>query len=211
MKSGIRYAAFSLTGISIVLALLLGYPNVNRSRASGVGSAADLTAPKTVQPAACGPLPSPTPVGKPVGLPTEGIILARINYALAAHSGIASASSSFAGSAPSGANDGDRKGLNFGKDGYWNSKTATLPQWLEVDFKGKRTITEIDVFTVQDNYASPAEPTPTMEFTKYGLTDFDVEFWTEVSFPPPISAGGLWGPISGGSVRGTKLEWNQVD
>ena len=214
MNSRKRYAAYSLAGISIVLTLLLGYPDVNRSRASAsaVVPAADLTAPRTAQPVTFGPLPSPTPIGKPgVVLPTEGIILARTNYALAAHGGMASASSSYPGSAPSGAIDGDRKGLNFGKDGYWNSKDATFPQWLEVDFKGKRTITEIDLFTIQDDYASPVEPTPRMEFTKYGLRDFDVEFWKELSFPPPIPAGGLWVPIPGGSVRGNKLVWNQFD
>jgi hypothetical protein len=214
MNSRIRHATYLLVGISIVLTLLLAYPDVNRSgaKASAVVPAADLTARRTAQPVTFGPLPSPTPIGKPgVVVPTEGIILARTNYALASHGGTASALSSFAGSAPSGANDGDRKGLNFGKDGYWNSKTATFPQWLEIDFKGKRTITEIDLFTIQDDYASPVEPNPRMEFTKYGLTDFDVEYWTEVSFPPPIGAGGLWVPIPGGSVRGNKLVWKRFD
>src|SRR5258708_24280905 len=180
MKTQIRYAAYSLIAISIVLTLLLTYPDVSRSRAKARASvpAADLSAVTTAKPLIFVPLPTPTPVGKPgVALPTEGTALARTNFALAAHGGMATASSSFPGYAPSGAIDADRKGLNFGKDGYWSSKDATLPQWLEVDFKGKRTITEIDLFTIQDDYASPAEPNPTMEFTKYGLTDFDVEVW----------------------------------
>src|SRR5438128_5596434 len=33
MNTQIRYAAYSLVGISIVLTLLLGYPEINRSRA----------------------------------------------------------------------------------------------------------------------------------------------------------------------------------
>ena len=125
---------------------------------------------------------------------------ARTNFALVSNGGVASASSSFPGSAPSGAIDGDRKGLNFGKDGYWNSKDATSPQWLEVDFSGYKTITEIDLFTVQDDYASPVEPYPTMEFTKYGLTGFDVYGWIESG----------WAPLPW-SRRGNKQVWNQLD
>src|SRR5258708_7583595 len=147
MNTQIRYAAYSLIAISIVLTLLLAYPEVNGSRAKA---------------RAVVPLPTPTPVGRPgVASPLgENTALARTNFALAAHGGMASASSSFPGSAPSGAIDGDRKGLNFGKDGYWNSKDATFPQWLEVDLKGKRPITEIGVFTIQDEYARTGLPTP---------------------------------------------------
>jgi len=126
--------------------------------------------------------------------------LARTNFALASNGGVASASSSYPGSAPSGAIDGDRKGLNPGKDGYWTSKDGTSPQWLEVDFSGYKTITEIDLFTIQDDYTSPAEPYPTLEFTKYGLTDFDVYGWIESG----------WAPLPW-SRRGNKLVWNQLD
>jgi len=209
-----RHAVISLLGIAIAITLLLAFPEIDRSRAKAIAGvpAADLRAGTTQLFAV--PLPSPTPVGKPgVALPTEGIILNRTNYALASHKAYASALSAAAGYDPKGAIDGDRKGLNFGKDGYWNSKDATFPQWLEVHFYGDKTITEIDVFTIQDNYASPAEPTPTMEFTAYGLTDFDVEFWVEgQSVPIPLGGSkGYWVAISGASRRGNKLVWNQFD
>jgi hypothetical protein len=204
MNSRIRYAAYSLAGILIVLTLLMAYPDVNRSRARARASvpASGTSAVTYAKPPIFVPQPTPTPI----------TILARLNYALASHGGIASASSSNPGYAPTGATDDDRKGLNFGKDGYWSSNTAAFPQWLEVDFKGEKTITEISLFTVQDDYTSPAEPNPTMEFTKYGLTDFDVEYWSKwTGLPPPLHEAGLWVPFPGGSVRGNKLVWKRFD
>jgi hypothetical protein len=149
-------------------------------------------------------LPKPdTPVAKPgVSSPLgESTALARTNFALASNGGKATASSASPGYSPSGTIDGDRKGLNFGKDGYWSSETGTFPQWLEVDFSGSKTITEIDLFTIQDNYASPSDPVSGMAFAKYGLTDFNVQFWNE--------SLGSWQPIPGGGVKGNKLVWNQ--
>jgi hypothetical protein len=205
MNSRIRYAAISLLGVSLAAMLLLVFPNVSGSRAKAraVVPAADLTAGTTARPLNIVPSPSPTP----------DIILARVNYALASLKAKASASSATSGYDPKGAIDGDRKGLNFGKDGYWNSKDVTFPQWLEVDFNGRRMITEIYVFTIQDNYASPVEPDQTMEFKLYGLTDFDVEYWSEwTGVPlPGGTSGGFWIPIPGGSRRENKLVWNLID
>ena len=66
-----------------------------------------------------------------------------------------------AASAPAGAINGDRKGTNWGAGGGWNDATAaSFPDWLQVDFAGARTINEIRVFTVQDNYAAPSSPPP---------------------------------------------------
>ena len=162
------------------------------------GSAAPRSSPSPIFPIQKPDIPVGRPgVASPLG---DRTALARTNFALASNGGVASASSSFPGSAPSGAIDGDRKGLNFGKDGYWNSKDGTSPQWLEVDFGGYKTITEIDLFTIQDDYASPVEPYPTMEFTKYGLTGFDVYGWIESG----------WAPLPW-SRRGNKLVWNQLD
>ena len=163
-------------------------------------------------PAAAAPRSSPSPIFPiqkpdiPVARPDlashlgDRTALARTNFALASNGAVASASSSYPGSAPSGAIDGDRKGLNPGKDGYWTSKDGTSPQWLEVDFSGYKTITEIDLFTIQDDYTSPAEPNPAMEFTKYGLTDFDVYGWIESG----------WAPLPW-SRRGNKLVWSQLE
>jgi hypothetical protein len=135
----------------------------------------------------------------PVGITVNAA--ARTNVALAANGGVATASSSFSGGyAPGGANDGDRKGLNWGGGGGWNDATANAwPDWLEVDFSGSKTINEVDVFTVQDNVQSPIDPTPATTFSLYGVTDFQVQYWT----------GAAWVSIPGGAVSGNNLVWRQ--
>ena len=122
-----------------------------------------------------------------------------INFARSANGGVASATSS-AGSnyPPSGAINGDRAGRNWDHGGGWNDFTAnTFPDALRVDFNSSKTISEIDVFSVQDDYLSPAEPTSTMTFTKYGLVDFDVQYWN----------GSSW--ITVGTVNGNNLVWRK--
>ena len=86
------------------------------------------------------------------------------------------------------------------RGGYWNDGTAnTYPDWLEVDFAGSRTITEIDLFSVQDNFKAPSDPTPTMTFTLYGLRDLEALYWT----------GTAWAVIPGGTVTNNNLIWRQ--
>ena len=90
-------------------------------------------------------------------------------------------------------NNGDRKGLNLSNGGTWNDATAGVyPDWVQIDFNGAKTINEIDVFTIQDNYGSPVEPTDTMTFSQYGITAFDVQYWN----------GATWVTVPGGSVTG---------
>jgi len=128
--------------------------------------------------------------------------LPRTNFALAANKAKANASTAFPGYAPSGTIDGDRKGLNGGKDGYWSSSTGTFPQWLEVDFDGSKTINEIDVFTVQDDYTSPLEPNLSTTFTKFGVAAFAVQYWNRF---------GAWVdvPATGNPVTGNMNVWKQ--
>jgi hypothetical protein len=66
------------------------------------------------------------------------------------------------------------------------------PDWVQIDFNGSKTISEIDVFTIQDNYSSPVEPTDAMTFSLYGITAFDVQYWN----------GAAWVTVPGGSVIG---------
>jgi hypothetical protein len=118
------------------------------------------------------------------------------NVALPANGGTALASSAY-NSALGAANaiDGDHKGIV-----YWNDATPrTFPDWLEVDFNGTKTLSEVDVFSVQDNFQSPIEPTPTMTFTLYGIRDFEVQYWT----------GSAWVPIPGGTVTNNNLVWRK--
>jgi RHS repeat-associated protein len=72
-------------------------------------------------------------------------------------------------------------------------------QWLEVDFGTNKTINEIDVFTLQDNWAGPSEPTESMTFTQWGLTGYDVQYWD----------GSNWITVPGGSVTGNNKIWKK--
>jgi subtilisin family serine protease len=125
----------------------------------------------------------------------------RINVALAGNGGLATASSTHSTSFPaSGVNNGDRKGLNWGAGGGWNDASpGSFPDWLQVDFSGTKTIDEISVFTIQDNYPNPVEPTDSMTFTQYGITAFDVQYWN----------GSTWVTVPGGSVTGNNNVWRK--
>ena len=111
--------------------------------------------------------------------------------ALASNGGVATASTFYSsGYSPSATINGDRKGTNWGMARPGTTLPgAAIPDWLQVDFAGTKTIDEIDVFTLQDNYLGPVEPTDSQTFTSYGLTDFDVQYWT----------GSAWATVPGGS------------
>jgi YD repeat-containing protein len=129
----------------------------------------------------------------------------RVNAALAANGGVASASSSLSSSpwnfTPAGANNGNRSGAGWGSGEGWNdnSPANTFPDWLQIDFNGSKTIDEIDVFTGQDNWQSPSEPTEAMTFSVYGLTGYDVQYWN----------GSSWTTVPGGSVTANNKVWRK--
>jgi RHS repeat-associated protein len=133
-----------------------------------------------------------------------------VNFALAAGGATASASSTYDGdNPPSSVVDGDRSASHF--PGYWADDTVdSYPDWVQVDFKGPRTISEIDVFTTQDQVLDgsgpPLEPTPDLTFERYGITDFEVQTWgLEVQ-----TLGRLgWSTVPGGSVLGNKYVWRR--
>lgn len=82
---------------------------------------------------------------------------------------------------------------------YWNDLTAgSYPDWLQVNFNGTKSINEVDVFFLQDNYATAA-PTDTMTFTQMGITAFDVQYWT----------GSTWQTVPNGSVTGNNKVWRK--
>ena len=127
----------------------------------------------------------------------------RTNVALAANGGLVAASSTYSSSYPAGSlTNGDRKGLGWGSGGGWADGTSNVwPDWVEVQFDGSHLIEEIDAFTVQDNYAAPSDPTLSMTFTKWGVRDFVVEYWT----------GSAWQPVPGGIVADNTLVWRQFN
>ncbi len=75
-----------------------------------------------------------------------------------------------------------------------------MPQWLQVDFNGSKTINEINLYSVQDNYANQVEPTEAMTFSLYGLTGFEVQYWN----------GSGWATVPGGSIARNDKVWRKI-
>jgi hypothetical protein len=123
------------------------------------------------------------------------------NVALASRGAIASASSIINSAYPaSAAINGDRKGLNWGNGGGWEDSTTNFfPDWLQVDFSGSKTIDRINVFTSQDDYNNPVEPTPELTFANRGIRDFTMQYWN----------GTAWVNIPDGSVVNNDTVWRQ--
>lgn len=96
------------------------------------------------------------------------------------------ASSTYNGGTPaSSLLDGNRKGNVWGSGGGWSSlynPTPTAPQWIQINLNGSRTIHEIVVTTLQDNYSSPIEPTTATTFATYGIRNYSVQYWNGSSW-----------------------------
>jgi RHS repeat-associated protein len=92
--------------------------------------------------------------------------------------------------------------LNAWNNGAWSSSAASnFPEWVQVDFGANKTINEIHVFTLQDNWAGSIEPTTAMTFTLYGLTGYQVQYWN----------GSSWVTVPGGSVTGNNKIWKKFE
>jgi len=125
----------------------------------------------------------------------------RFNVALAANGAVATASSAHTccGFSTTGAINGNNRGP-WGNGEGWNDATPdSVPDWIQVDFAGSKTIDEISVFSLHDNYTQENTPTETQTFTLYGLLAFDVQYWN----------GSSWTMIPGGSVTGNNKVWRK--
>ena len=139
----------------------------------------------------------PTPFSNVVGV-TVSNALCLTNVAAAANGATATASSFYPGRnyTPAGAIDGDHIGTNWEAGGGWNDGTRDVwPDWLEVAFGGAKRIHEIRVYTLQNDFMNPQEPTAAMTCEANGLIDFDVQYWD----------GSQWLTVPGGAVRGNNL------
>jgi hypothetical protein len=56
------------------------------------------------------------------------------------------------------------------------------------------------VFSVQNNYGSPSEPTESMTFSAYGVTAFEAQYWN----------GSSWVTVPGGSITGNDKVWKRI-
>jgi YD repeat-containing protein len=126
----------------------------------------------------------------------------RANFALSTNGATARVSSSLGSGFPAGGViNGDRKGTNWSSGGGWaNATSGSTTDWVEIDFSGTKTIDEIDVFTLQDIYGSPSEPTETMTFSSYGLSGYTVKYWD----------GSAWVAVSGGTVSSNNKVWKKI-
>ncbi len=138
----------------------------------------------------CSAVPGPTPTPTPTPCTT--------NVAASSFGATASASSTVSPNYPaSGAIDGNHTGAGWGTGVGWNDATAGVyPDSLTINLNATRSISEVDVYSLQDNYTSPVEPTDTMTFAAYGLTSFQVQI--------PDGLGG-WVNVPGGTIVGNNL------
>jgi len=128
---------------------------------------------------------------------------ASVNVARETNGGSVSASSQLGGFPASSVINGDRKGTGWGNGGGWNDANADVyNDWVTITFNGVRTINEIDIITIQDNYSSPIEPTIDMTFSQHGITDYYVQYW---------KAGDVndWVTIQDGVVANNNYVWRQ--
>ncbi len=133
---------------------------------------------------------------------TSSTVVDRINVAAAANGGSATASSNLNDQYPASAViNGDRLGVGWGAGGGWRDGTpGSFPDWIQVDFSATTLIDEINVFTLQDTWWNPIEPTLTLNFGNNGITKFNVQYWN----------GSSWATVPGGAVTVTNNKvWRQ--
>lgn len=124
----------------------------------------------------------------------------RINVAAAANGGTATASSTNDNYTTDAVINDDRNGLNLTSGGAWRDDTpGVFPDWVEVEFAGPANIDEVSVFTQQDAWWSPVEPTESTSFFNNGITAFEVQFWNGVT----------WATIPGAAVTGNTKVWRR--
>ena len=126
---------------------------------------------------------------------------ARTNVALSANGAVASASSAHTccGFSVGGAINGNNRGPWANGEGWNDATENVLPDSFQVEFAGSKTINEIDVFSLHDNYTEQNTPSETQTFSLYGLVNFEVQYWT----------GSAWATIPGGSVSGNNKVWRK--
>ena len=72
-------------------------------------------------------------------------------------------------------NNNERAGVNPGNGGTGTMRRPMLAGFGADRFNGSKTIDRVVVYSLQDNYPSPVEPTDTQTFSLYGIKDFTVE------------------------------------
>lgn len=126
----------------------------------------------------------------------------RINVAAAENGAVAIASSTKSDEFPASAIiDGDRKGDGWGAGGGWaDNTTGEFPDSVEIDFADVMSIDEVNVFTIQDTWWNPVEPTESMNFFNNGVTAFEVQYFD----------GSKWVAVPNGTISGNAKVWRKI-
>ena len=107
------------------------------------------------------------------------------NVALASAGGVATASSTYSRGLPGERGQQQRARRHAAGDsgGGWADGTpGTFPDWVQIAFNGSKTIDRVVVYTLQDNFNQPVEPTDSTTFATYGITAFTVQGWNGTSW-----------------------------
>ena len=164
----ILFAPVSTTAVRIVVnnAAVDGYSRVVELEAWGGGDP--------------GPIPTPTPT------PTPPVV--RVNHALAANG--ATATGSTESNPASNAINGSRV---WATGGQWrDNDPGVYPDLLTVTFNGTKSVDQISVYAVRDDFNNATPPDETTIATTYGIVDFEVQYWN----------GAAWVTVPGGTVTG---------
>lgn len=119
-----------------------------------------------------------------------------VNYALTTLGSLPSASStqSSRNYSVESAFDGERAGGGWEQGGGWNDDTRDVwPDSLEVMFAGApKTISEVRVYTLQNDFHNPVVPDENTDASVYGIRDFEVQTWND----------SIWVTVPGGTITG---------
>lgn len=135
------------------------------------------------------------PFSNEVSATSSLVTACNVNFAHASNGSVATASStqSSRNYSPAGAINGDVIGAGWEQGGGWNDDTRDVwPDYLDVNFNNTRTISSINVYTLQNDFHNPVQPTASTPADVYGILDFDVQYWT----------GSAWVTVPGGEIRG---------
>jgi PKD domain-containing protein/Calx-beta domain-containing protein len=147
-----------------------------------------------------------------VTIEVNGGTAVRTNYALSFNGGSITASSTHSsGNFPAvSAINGDRTGATWGSgNGGWNDGTRSVynPDILEIVLPGigGKTIDEINVFTLQNNWTTAGEPTLASPATGEGILDFIVQYCSANC----VTGTPTWTTVPDGGVTGNDKAWRQ--
>src|SRR5438270_8447635 len=74
-------------------------------------------------------------------------------------------------------NDNERAGINWANGGGGWASSGGPPAWVRFDVNTSEPQSQAEVDCLQENLINPIEPTDTLTFTQYGITDFTVQGW----------------------------------